>query len=234
MCRVPDRLLLLVALLVCYLPGLALMAALGVRSGALLMGLAPAVSVGVAVVTGVATAVLGVAFGAIPLGVVTAVMFAVAAGLQMRRRWKQGHQRRRRSPATGWVVQAVGAALVAAGAAAGVGTWLRGMGPLSTIPQEHDMIVHAVLSAYIQRTGHAAPWQLMPADVLTGAPVVFYPSGLHLLVAVVGGLTGATVPALNAVTVIVLAVGLSLSAASLTVVAAHRQHDHGQIGRAHV
>lgn len=43
MCRVPDGLLLLVALLVCYLPGLALMAALGVRSGVLLMGLAPAV-----------------------------------------------------------------------------------------------------------------------------------------------------------------------------------------------
>jgi hypothetical protein len=62
----------------------------------------------------------------------------------------------------------------------------------------------------------------MPADVLTGGPVVFYPSGLHLLVAVTGGLTGGTVPALNAVTVVVLAVGLSLSAATLTVVAARQ------------
>ncbi|MGH3574388.1 MAG: DUF6541 family protein, partial [Pseudonocardiaceae bacterium] len=103
----PDVLLLLVALLVCYLPGLALMAALGVRSGVLLMGLAPAVSVGVAVVTGVGTAILGVAFGATPLGVVTAVMFAVAAGLEVRRRSKQGRQRGRGRPATGWVVQAV-------------------------------------------------------------------------------------------------------------------------------
>ncbi len=233
MCRVPDGLLLLVALLVCYLPGLALMAALGVRSGVLLIGLAPAVSVGVAVGTGVGTAILGVAFGATPLGVVTAVMLAVAAGLEVRRRSNrrrqrhQRHQRHRQGPATGWVVQAVGAVLVAAGAAAGVDTWLRGMGPLSTIPQEHDMIVHAVLSAYIQRTGHAAPWQLMPADVLTGAPVMFYPSGLHLLVAVTGGLTGGTVPALNAVTVVVLAVGLSLSAAALTVVAARQL----QLGR---
>ena len=222
---VPDGLLLLVALLVCYLPGLALMAALGVRSGVLAMGLAPAVSVGVAVVTGVGTAILGVAFGATPLGVVTAVMLAVAAALEVRRRGnrrRQRRQRHRQGPVTGWVVQAVGAVLVAAGAATGVGTWLRGMGPLSTIPQEHDMIVHAVLSAYIQRTGHAAPWQLMPADVLTGAPVVFYPSGLHLLVAVTGGLTGGTVPALNAVTVVVLAVCLSLSAATLTVVAARQ------------
>lgn len=219
MCRgVRDGLVLLVALLVCYLPGLALMAALGVRSGVLLMGLAPAVSVGVAVVTGVGTAILGVAFGATPLGVVTAVLFAVAAGLHVRRRSTQ----QRQGPATGRVVQAVGAMLVAAGAAVGVGTWLRGMGPLSTIPQEHDMVVHAVVASYIQRSGHAAPWQLVPADVLTGAPVMFYPSGLHLLAAVTGGLTGGTVPALNAVTVVVLAVSLSLSAAALTVVAARQ------------
>ncbi|MGH3898538.1 MAG: DUF6541 family protein [Pseudonocardiaceae bacterium] len=213
-----DSLILLIALLVWYLPGLALMAALGVRSGVLLMGLAPAVSVGVAVATGVGTAVLGIAFGVAPLGVVTAVMFAVAAGLHVRRRSTRHDQ----GPITGRMLQAVGAVLVAGGAAAGVGTWLRGIGPLSTIPQEHDMIVHAVLASYIQRSGQAAPWQLMPADVLTGAPVVFYPSGLHLLAAVTGTLTGGTVPALNAVTVVVLAVSLSLSAAALTVVAARQ------------
>lgn len=222
-----DGLVLLIALLVCYLPGLALMAALGVRSGVLLLGLAPAASVGVAVGTGVGTAILGVAFGATPLAIVTAVMFAIAAGLQVRRRTIQGrHAGRqegvRRAPATGRVVQAVGALLVAVGAAVGVGTWLGGMGPLSTIPQEHDMVVHAVVASYIQRTGDAAPWQLVPADVLTGAPVLFYPSGLHLLVAVTGGLTGGTVLALNAVTVVVLAVSLSLSAAALTVVAARQ------------
>lgn len=211
-----DGLVLLVALLACYLPGLALMVALDVRSGVLLMGLAPAVSVAVAVVTGVGTAILGVAFGATSLGVVTALMFA--AGLAVRRRSTRGPHR----PATGRLVQAVGAVLVAGGAATGVGTWLRGMGALSTIPQEHDMVIHAVLAAYIQRTGHAAPWQLMPADVLTGAPVVFYPSGLHLLVAVTGGLTDGTVLALNAVTVVMLAVCLSLSAAALTVVGARQ------------
>ncbi|MGH4007703.1 MAG: DUF6541 family protein, partial [Pseudonocardiaceae bacterium] len=218
-----DVLVLLIALLVCYLPGLGLMAALGVRSGVLLMGLAPAASVGVAVVTGVGTAIAGVAFGAAPLGIVTAVMFAVAAALQVRWRSVQGRQERvRRRQTTGRVAQIVGAALVAAGAATGVGTWLAGMGPLSTVPQEHDMVVHAVVAAYIQRSGQAAPWQLVPADVLTGEPVMFYPSGLHLLAAVTGDLTGATVPALNAVTVVVLAVSLSLSAAALTVVAARQ------------
>lgn len=217
-----DGLVLLIALLVCYLPGLALMAALGVRSGVLLMGLAPAASVGVAVGTGVGTAILGVAFGATPLGLVTAAMFAVGAGLQMRRRSTQQRRAGGRRPATAWVVQAFGAVLVAAGAAEGVRTWLGGMGPLSTIPQEHDMVVHAVLAAYIERSGQAAPWQLMPADVLTGAPVAFYPSGLHLLAAVTSDLTGGTVPALNAVTVVVLAVALSLSAAALTVVAARQ------------
>ncbi|MGH3874736.1 MAG: DUF6541 family protein [Pseudonocardiaceae bacterium] len=210
-----DGLVLLVALLVCYLPGLALMAALGVRSGGLLTGLAPAVSVGVAVATGAGTATLRVAFGAVSLGVVTAVLFALAAGLELRRRATRPDLGR----LTGRVV---GTVLVAAGAATGVATWLRGMGPLSTVPQEHDMVTHAVLAAYIQRSGHAAAWQLLPADVLTGSPVVFYPSGLHLLVAVTGDLTGATVPALNAVTVVMLAVGLALSAAALTVVAARQ------------
>jgi hypothetical protein len=219
---VHEGLVLLVALLICYLPGLALMAALGVRSGVLLMGLAPAVSVAVAVVTGIGTAVLGVAFGATPLGVVTVVMLAVAAGIHVFRRSPQGEQSRCQYSTTGWMMQAVGAVLVAIGATAGVGTWLRGMGPLSTIPQEHDMVIHAVLVAYIQRSGLAAPWQLLPADVLTGAPVVFYPSGLHLLAAVTSDFTGGTVPALNAVTVVVLAVALSLSAAALTMVAARQ------------
>src|SRR5918998_1158963 len=219
---VHEGLVLLVALLICYLPGLALMAALGVRSGVLLMGLAPAVSVGVAVATGVGTAILAVPFGATPLGVVTAVMLAVAAGLEVRRRSARGRHAGRERPATGRMVQVVGAMLVAGGIAASAYPWLRGIGPLATVPQEHDMVVHAVLAAYIQRSGHAAPWQLLPADVLTGAPVVFYPSGLHLLVAVTGDLTGATVPALNAVTVVVLAVALSLSAAALTMVAARQ------------
>jgi hypothetical protein len=215
---VHDGVILLVALLVCYLPGLAMMAAFGVRSSVLLMGLAPAVSVGVAVGTGVVTALLRIPFGAIPLGIVTAMAFAVAGGLEVRRRSAEG----RLGSSTGRAVLAIGSLLVALGAALGVGTWLRGMGPLSTIPQEHDMVIHAVLAAYIQRSGHAAPWQLVPADVLTGAPVVFYPSGLHLLAAVTGGLTGATVPALNAVTVVMLAVALSLSAAALSAVAARQ------------
>jgi hypothetical protein len=215
---VPDGLVLLVALLVCYLPGLAFMAALGVRSGVLLMGLAPAVSVGVAVAIGGLTALVRVAFGPIPLGIVTAMAFAVAA----RRAMRQRSTDRQHGPTMARAVQALGAVMVAVGPIVGVRTWLRGMGPLSTIPQEHDMIIHAVLAAYIQRSGHAAPWQLMPADVLTGTPVVFYPSGLHLLAAVTGDLTGDTVPALNAVTVVMLAVGLSLSAAALTVVAARQ------------
>ncbi|MDQ4102714.1 MAG: hypothetical protein M3186_02980, partial [Actinomycetota bacterium] len=218
----PDALVLLVALLVCYLPGLALMAALGVRSGVLLMGLAPAVSVGVAVVTGVGSAIGGVAFGAASLGVVTAAMIAVAAALEVRRCSTQRHHEERDRPATGQLVQVVSALLVAGGIAVGAGTWLRGMGPLSTIPQEHDMVIHAVLVAYIQRSGAAAPWQLLPADVLTGTPVSFYPSGLHLLAAATGDLAGGTVPALNGVTVVMLAVGLSLSAAALTVVAARQ------------
>lgn len=33
------------------------------------------------------------------------------------------------------------------------------------------MILHTLLTAYITRTGRGTPWQLVPADVLTGEPM---------------------------------------------------------------
>ncbi len=211
--------MLFVALLVTYVPGLVLMVALGVRRAVLLVALAPAASVGVAGATGVGTALAGLRYGPVTLGALTLLLasIGVARAVRSRRRARPSRQRRGST-----AVPVVGVLLVLVGAGVGVGTWLAGLHELSTIPQEHDMVIHAVQAAYIERSGAAAPWELLPADVLTGAPVAFYPSGIHLLIAVTAALTGGTVQAINAITVVVLAVVLAVSAAALTAVAARQ------------
>ena len=113
--------------------------------------------------------------------------------------------------------------MVAVGAAYAAWAWLVGIGPLATRPQEHDMIMHVLQTAYVTRTGRGAPWQLAPVDLLTGTPTWFYPSGVHLLAAATAGLIGgAAVPALNAQTVVLLAVAGCTGAAALGAVAARQ------------
>jgi hypothetical protein len=216
---------LITALVVTYLPGLSLMAALGVRRPVLLAALAPAASVTVAGVTGVLTALVGLRYGPVPVGIATGLLLVVGVLSAVLGRRRPGPDPRvlRRRRAIAVAAQVAGAVLVLVGAWVGIATWLGGIGPLSTPPQEHDMIIHAMQSAFIERSGRAAPWELVPADVLTGSPVAFYPSGFHLLVALTSSLTGAgTVVAINAMTVVVLAAVLSVSAAALTVVAARQ------------
>lgn len=210
-----------VALLVCVLPGLAVTAALGVRRLLLLVALAAPVSVAVAGLTATVTGALGLGFGAAALGIVTAGGAAVAAIRRARSRDMAPPPGRRRPPSID-AVQGLGLGLTALGVLIGVFTWLRGLGGLATVAQEHDTVVHLLLTSYIARTGRGAPWQVLPADLLTGEPVYFYPDGMHLLAAVVTDLTGDAVSALNAVTIVLLAVVLSVSAAALTVVAARR------------
>ena len=93
------------------------------------------------------------------------------------------------------VVLAVGAVL------AGTFTWLNGMAGLSTVPQEHDTVVHTLLVSYMQRSGDAAPWQLIPTDIGTGASPWFYPSGFHSVAVLLTDLGWDSIEALNAATV---------------------------------
>jgi hypothetical protein len=219
---VPDALVLAVAAAVAYGPGLALLTALpfgtGLRPGLVRIALAPAASVAVAGVTATLLAPTGLRYGAIPVLVVTAALAGVAV-VRRRRGTRQADGRRPRDR----YATTAGIGMIVAGAAFPVWAWLTGIGPLATPPQEHDMIVHVVQTAYIARSGHGAPWQLAPADLLTGAPVWFYPSGVHLLAAVTATLTGgAVVPAVNAQTVVLLAVALCTGVAALGAVAARR------------
>jgi len=87
---------------------------------------------------------------------------------------------------------------------------------MSTYNQDHDSIHHQVLTAYIQFTGRAAPWQVIPGDVLTGASPHPYPAGLHRLAALVGAAAGDPVSGLNATLIVLCAIAWTLGAAALT------------------
>lgn len=218
-----DRLTLLAALVVALLPGAALLAALRIRSPLLFVALTPTATIGVLLAVASATGGLGLPFSPLTAGLVTVVLLAVGA-LRWRRAGpgRAGGRRALRVRGRPWAPVLVGSLLMLAGAAFGARTWLRGFGGLDRVPQEHDMITHQVVVAWIMRTGRAAPWQVEPVDVLTGSPVTFYPAGAHLAPALVGALGPGAVPGLNAVTVVYLAVCWVLSVAALTAVAARR------------
>jgi hypothetical protein len=98
----------------------------------------------------------------------------------------------------------IGAVLVAGAAWLGTTSWLRGYHGLATPPQEHDTVLHTLITAWIARTGHAAPWQVMPTDLATGGAVSFYPSGVHTVAGLLAGLVDDPVRGLNATTALVI------------------------------
>ena len=218
---VPDSAVLAVAVAVAYVPGLVLLTALAVPPGLLMVALAPAASVAVAGVVAVLVAPVGLPFGPVALLVATAALGVAAVALRRARRSRTETQDpRTRTQLRTSVPALVGAVMVAGGVAVASWAWLSGIGPLATRPQEHDMIMHVLQTAYVTRTGRGAPWQLAPVDLVTGAPTWFYPSGVHLLASATAGLTGgAVVPALNAQTVVLLAAAGCTGAAALGAVA---------------
>jgi hypothetical protein len=213
---------LLVAFVVVMLPGVALLLALRVRRLLWVLGAAPAASIGVATVTAIVCALLGLQFGPVTFGVVTLVLLAVGLFLWSRDRRQPAEPGEPRARA-GRVAVVLGVVLAVVGIGYIVHTWMLGLGgTLTTVPQEHDTIVHSELVAYIQYTGRGAPWQLLPLDLITGTPTGFYPSGMHLLAAVTGGIMGDPLVGLNAVTVIMLGVVLAFSVGALAYVALRR------------
>jgi hypothetical protein len=118
------------------------------------------------------------------------------------------------------VAQLVGGVLVLVGAGLSVQSWHWGIGAWNTYNQDHDPILHAVLTAYIERTGRGAPWQIMPADVLAvGGRTVYYPDGFHLIAATIGSVFGDPVVGMNAALTMVAGVAWTTSSAALAAVA---------------
>lgn len=209
---------LVVATLALLLPGAVVLAAAGWGARRrVLAGLAaaPLVTVGVCYATSLVTGTLGVRYGPVAVGLGTLVLAAAVVLLRGVRDPRALLPARR--AARRWrpeVLLGVGLAVVAA--VISVRTWAYGLvGTLSTVPQEHDMVTHTLLTAHVARTGRAAPWEAWTYDVLSGSPSGFYPSGFHVVAALTADLGADPVTALNATVLAVLSVFLPLGLLAL-------------------
>jgi hypothetical protein len=221
---------LLVAVLALLLPGLLVLLALGIRERLWWAGLSAPLTMGLVLVTGVLTGVTGIRFGVWSFSVVVVLAAAIAFGVRRsldRRRPSEGEgiapgplserapSERTLSGRPLFAARAAGAIFGLAGIGLGVLTWKRGLGTWSTPTQEHDPVTHSMLTAFIHFTGKAAPWQVLPVDVVNDTAVQFYPPGFSSMAALLVGVAGDAMTALNLVTVVSAAVVLPLSVAAL-------------------
>ena len=222
-----------VAALVVFGPGLAVLAALGVRERLVLLGASPAASVGVALLAASFSALFGGRYGVPALIVTTVVLAGVGYGLYWAACRFLGRPGELPS-STGepllpelagyltLVAQLLGLILVITGGLLTLSAWYAGLGSWSAWNQDHDPILHALLTAYIMRTGHGAPWQIMPADVVINAPTVYYPDGFHLISATIADVFGNAVTGMDAGAAMILGAAWVASAGSLAGVAVRR------------
>lgn len=211
--------------LVALLPGAALLLALGVRRPLLYLGLPVPCTVAVTSWTGNVTALVDLPLGWPALAVVTTALVVAAGVVEVRRRdlRQLGRAiRSRRSSST--FAAAASVALIALTVLRTVRTWWNGLGGnIATVPQEHDMVMHVLITAFVARSGDGAAWQLAPVDLLNGGPQGFYPAGFHVLAAVVAQILGVdVVGGVNATTVVMVAVAGVAGAAALAIAAARR------------
>lgn len=208
---------LLLAVLVLLVPGCGLLLALGVRDRKTLVGASAPCTVGMALLATMLLAVVGIGFSAMSLAVLTVLVIVGVVALQYLRsvRAVRNAVESPLPPVSGSAALTDRGLLTArllgllAGLAAiglGVWTWHKGMGTWATPDQEHDPIVHSVATAFIHFTGRAAPWQILPADLLTGTPVAYYPSGFPAMSALVADFVDSPMTGMNLMTVAVLAV----------------------------
>jgi hypothetical protein len=205
-----DLVILVWATGLLFLPGAAVLVALRGVSVITAVAAAPAVTLGLLYVAALVAGATGFPYGWGLAAVVWALV--LGAGLLLGRR----SQRPPRWPALPRSpMHLLGAVSTVAAMVTGLVLWLRGIGGLHAIPQEHDTVVHTELVAYVMRTGRAAPWQSLPADFLTGRPAGFYPNGFHLYAALVGSAGTTAVVALNAAMVVLFALAMPAGVAAL-------------------
>jgi hypothetical protein len=231
-----EGLRLLVGVLVVFAPGLAVLLALGIRERLWLAGLAAPLTTGIVLLVSLFTGATGLRFGLLTVVVALAVFVVLAsvAGLLLRRRRGTAAPEPGEDPAfravtgrAGTWLQLAGLVIGAGGVLLGVRTWHTGLGSWATPTQEHDTVTHAVLTAFTHFTGQAAPWQVLPVDVVHDSTVQFYPPGFTNLAALLVDVFGDTMLSLNLVTVVFSVVVLPLSVGALTAAVLR----HARLGR---
>lgn len=218
---VNGALLVLVFVLVLFAPGVLVCLAAGLRRWTA-VAVAPLVTYGLTALTEQGCILTGASFGPLPLLVVTllvTVLTAVIVTLPRRYRWlsrkvgaslmveDESAEPAARSRAHELIM--IGG--VALGTLVGALTALAGMGSLDTINQDWDASFHANATRFILDTGNADPGAL---SALYPQASLSYPNTWHALGAVVGRLTGASIPALLGTQTLLVAglAGLGLAA----------------------
>ncbi|SFW58076.1 DUF6541 family protein [Amycolatopsis australiensis] len=229
-----EGLRLLVGVLVVFVPGTAVLLAFGVRERLWLAGLSAPLTTGFVLLVSLVTGSTGLRYGllSVTVSLVVVVAAAVLVRFLLRRRRvvvqpAEDPDLRAVAGRTGTWVQLAGLAIGVVGVLLGVRTWHTGLGSWRTPTQEHDTVTHAVLTAFTHFTGQAAPWQVLPVDVVHDTAVQFYPPGFTNLAALLTDVFGDTMLALNLVTVVFSVVVLPLSAAALTAAVLR----HARLGR---
>lgn len=220
---------LFLAATVLLLPGAGLLLALGVRDRVTLLGASAPATIGMALLASMLFAVLGIGFHATSFLVTAAVVVGISGATMSRlgrhrpRDEKHRGEHDAQEPGTRELTGAgrrIAEALGWSGGVVAVGlgswTWWHGMGSWSVPSQEHDPILHSVATAYIHFTGNAAPWQLVPVDLLDQSPISFYPSGFPAMSAMMADLVGSPIAGMNLMTVAALAVAWPMGAAAFT------------------
>lgn len=187
-----DVLLVLLYAAVLLLPGLLVAIAAGLR-GWTSLAVAPLLGYGIAAVVGPMSSA-GLTWGPLTLLAAATVLGLLCLGLGLlTRRWERPPASRVAAPdRTGDLVVAGGILLAAALGAAAV---LIGIGSLRAIHQDWDAIFHANAVRFILDTGNADPSALRAINNYEDASF-FYPNAYHAVAAVVGKLSGGSVPEL--------------------------------------
>lgn len=228
---------LAVGILVVLLPGFSILLVAGVRERLWLAGLSAPLTTGFVLLVSLFTGVTGLRFGLLTTVVALVAVLLVLGGV----RWLVRRRRPAADPAVpaedprlrtltgraGTAAQVLGALIAVAGVGLGVRMWHKGLGSWRTPTQEHDTVTHAVLTAFTHFTGKAAPWQILPIDVVHDTNVQFYPPGFTDLCALLTDIFGDTMLSLNLVTVVFTVVVLPLSVAAFTAAVLR----HGRLGR---
>lgn len=185
---------IILAAVLLLLPGLVVTLSLRFRSFDAL-ALAPALSVGILVVTSTGTPFLGVRFGIVPVGVATVLLATVGFFV--------GRLRPEQQPTgTGATALARFAPFAAFTIAAALLSWrtLVVIGTPGSISQTYDAVFHLNSVRFALDTGQASS---MTIGAMTGGG--FYPAGWNAVAALVASTTGADVPVAVNITSIVLA-----------------------------
>ncbi len=183
-----------------FVPGL-LVTYLGGLRGITAWAMAPLMTVAVVAAVAVLGGFLGFRFGVWPVAAGTVVVAGLAAGLSLLLR-ARGVERPAADPRSYSLAVVAGA--VAAVRDRGV-TFVTGVRRPDAISETWDAIFHYNAVRYIEQTGKASPLGIGTLGQ-PGGGGTFYPDAWHAMAALLGELTGASIPVASTVTCLVVAV----------------------------